>query len=378
MRAVVLALLLGCTVSAQVLLDRARLGRRLSELESGVGERPLACTVTPIKPALNFSFRIQAGFIVRVPMGQFFGSGHGWVTLIRVTPREGDRRPVYFGMRMILPNVPKTKVEIETAGGYLLGEGTYDVRWMMIDEQGRSCHKDWTVEAALSHAEHYAKVAMPPNTVDAFSLRGSAPAARDDAPPFRISILMHAAPLSPRRSRIRGMDQMMLLSSLSAMLERLPVRSVRMAVFNLDQQKELYRRDDFTSDDLPQVSQAINQLQLNLIDYQTLQRRRGHLDLLAGLVNQELHADPPSDVVVILGPSTRYQDKPPSGMLDKPEGSVPRFFFFQYKPWAPQPSSFPDTLSQAVNSLKGKVLTIHTPAEFAKAIDQLEKRATAN
>lgn len=381
MRAAVLFVVLGQVAAlAQNIINPARLSPRLRDLESSWNEKPLECSVTPIKPALNFSFRIQAGYTVRIPMNQFEGRGHGWIMLTRITPQWGDRKPVYLASRTPLPEVPKTKVEIEMGGGYLLGEGRYDVRWMMIDDQDRACHKDWTIDAKLTRAERLARVAMPPNTVDAFSLRGSPGAAppHDDAPPFRITILMHAAPLSPRRNRLRATDQMMLIGSLSALLERLPTRSVRMVVFNLDQQKELYRRDGFTSDAIQQVARALNTLELNVIDYHTLLNRRGHIDLLADLVNREVHAEQPSDAVVILGPVARFIDKPPQGMLEKPAGVLPRFFFFQYKPWAPQQSALPDTLTLTVNSLKGKVLTIHTPAEFAKAIDQLEKRATGN
>jgi hypothetical protein len=42
--------------------------------------------------------------------------------LIRVTP-DGSQ-PVYLGNHFTLPNVPKTKVEAEFGGAYLLGEGS--------------------------------------------------------------------------------------------------------------------------------------------------------------------------------------------------------------------------------------------------------------
>jgi hypothetical protein len=380
MRAAMLFVLLGEAALAQNVVNPAHLSQRLRDMESGWSETPLECSVTPIKPALNFSFRIQAGYTVRVPMNQFQGTGHGWVVLTRITPQEGDRKPVYLGTRTPLPEVPRTKVEVEQGGGYLLGEGKYDVRWMMVDDQDRACHKDWTIDARLSGAERRARVAMRPNTVDAFSLRASPDSARahDDAPPFRVSILMHAAPLSPRRTHLRATDQMLLIGSLSALLERLPTRSVRMVVFNLEQQKELYRRDNFTADAIQQVWRSLNTLELDLVDYKTLLNQKGHIDLLADLVNRETHAEQPSDAVVILGPMARFVDKPALGVLETPAGGLPRFFFFQYRPWMRQQASLPDTLTLTVNSLKGKVLTIRTPADFAKAIDQLEKRATGN
>ncbi|HWC98698.1 MAG TPA: hypothetical protein VG456_18185 [Candidatus Sulfopaludibacter sp.] len=380
MRAALLCLLLSPAALAQNVINPAHLPPRLQAMEGSFEEKILDCTVTPIHPQLNFSFRIQAGYMVRVPMGQYRGSGHSWISLMRITPHEGGGKPVFLGVRTRLPDVPKTNVEVEVGGGYLLGEGKYNVRWMMLDDQERVCRKDWTVEAKLSHADRNARVAMSPNTVDAFSLRGSPNAAltRDDKPPFRVTILLHAAPMSPRRTRLRVTDQMTLIGSLSALMERLPARSVRMVAFNLDQQKELYRSDHFDAGDIQQVFRAMSTLELDAVDYHTLLNRQGHMDLLAGLVNQELRAEEPSDAVVVLGPVTRFVDKLPQSLLEKPPGNLPRFFFFQYKPVFRQQAAIPDTLTVTVNSLKGKVFTIHTPGEFAKAIDQLEKRATAN
>lgn len=380
MRAAATAFLLVSQAAlAQSIISPSSLPPKLREMESRWNEKPLECGVTAMKPALNFAFRIQAGFTVKVPMNQFEGAGHYWVILTRITPQEGDRKPVYLASRTPLPFVPKTKVEIELGGGYLLGEGRYDVRWMLVDDQSRVCRKDWTIEAKLTHAERLAHVAMKPNTVDAFSLRGGRdlPAVRDDASPLRISILMHAAPLFPRRTRMRASDEMLLIGSLSALLERLPTVSVRMVAFNLDQQKEIYRSDNFTPDSIEQVWHALNRLELNLVDYQTLLNRHGSIDLLSDLVSREVHADRPADAVLVLGPVARTIDRPQRGDIEKPSGSLPRFFFFQYKPMIHQPAALPDTLTLAVNSLKGKVMTIHSPAEFAKAIDQLERQAAA-
>ncbi len=377
MRAALVLLLMNGAALGQIVIDSARLSPRLREMASPWNEKPLECTVTPMKPALNYAFRIQAGYIVRVPMNQFEGPGHGWIVIVRITPQEGDRKPIYLGTRTPLPDVPKNKVEIEIGGGYLLGEGKYDVRWMLMDDQDRVCHKDWTIEAKLTGAEREAHVAMPPNTVDAFSLRGSgghAPA-HDDVSPLKITILMHAAPLSPRRTRLRAMDEMLLMGSLSALLERLPTRAVRMIAFNLDQQKELYRNEGFTADSIQQVWHTLDRLELDLVDYHTLLNRKGHVSLIADLLNAEVHSESPSDAVIVLGPIARYFDKPPRGAVERPSGAFPQFFYFQYRSRMPQRAALPDTLTLSVNSLKGKVITIRTPADFAKAISQLEKRA---
>jgi hypothetical protein len=377
MRCLLLAMLLSIGLRGQSIVEPGSVPRAMARFEPNWDDRDLACSVSPFGPALNFSFRIQAGYVVKVPMNQYFGPRHAWFILMRLTPDGGDRKPVYLATRTRLPDIPKTKVEVEIGGGYLLGEGGYQVHWMLLDDQGRVCRRDWHIEAKLKRSEHKVKVAMGPNTVAAFSLKGTPDAerVRDDRAPFSLTILMHAAPLSPRRTNFRATDRMLLVGSLSALLERLPTRSVRLVVFNLDQQKELYRQDDFSPSSLDQVEQAMNDLELNGVNVKVLEKPKGHIDLLADLLNREMHAEKPSDAVVFFGPPARFGDRVPRAAVEKP-ALMPRFFYFLYRPIQRRVgSTLPDSINLTVAGLKGKTMTIHSPGEFANAIDELERRA---
>ena len=376
MRPLVIAVLLASACAAQSIVDPARFASVLENLEPRAGEKPLRCEVTPIKPSLNFGFRFQAGYVVRVPMSQFSGPGHGWAMLTRITPRGGGQQPVYLAGRVRLPSIPTTKVDVEVGGGYLLGEGRYDVKWAMFDDADRVCRGSWHVDAKLGRRERQVNLSMPPDTVADFTLRGRTDSRRgaDDAAPIRLTVLLNAAPLFPLRTRLRASDRVVLLGLLSSLLERVPARSVRLVVFNLDQQKTLLRQDAFAPNALGRVAQALNGTELGLVDYHVLQNRRGHVDFLAGLINQELRAETPSDVVVFLGPETRFVDKLPPTALAEPAGAPPQFFDLQFKPYFRAGSSLPDSISLATARAKGKTIVIRTPADFAKAIEQIERR----
>jgi hypothetical protein len=371
--AFLLVLLAASTLPAQTIVDPVKLRLVLPKFEAQDTE--LRCNVVALKPALNYSFRFQAGYMVTVPMNQFIGPNHGWSMLTRITPAEGDSRPVYLLSSTTLPDIPKTKSELQFGGGYLLGEGGYDVRWMLLDDTGRACRKTWHVDVHRSHAEGKVKVAMPRETVWELSLRGSrrlAPTA-DDAAPLRMTIFLHTAPLFPRRTRMRPNDMMTLMSTVASLLERVPVRSVRLVLFNLEQQKELYRKENFLLRDMAQVSEAMTHIELGMVDYQTLQNRRGHVDLIADLVNREIAAEPRSDVVLFLGPGARHFESMPHSSLEKPEGRAPQFYYFEIAPFFRQTSQPVDTIKSTVARLGGKTMLIHTPGEFAKAIERLEK-----
>ncbi len=358
---------------AQSIVNIDRMPAAMRNFEWRPDDQPLSCSVSMIKPALNFGFRFQAGYVVRVPMSQYRGTGHRWTVLMRVTPSTG--KAVYFVSRYRLPDVPKTTTEVEVGGGYLLGEGKYRVAWKLTDDSGRVCRKEWQVEAKRGRGDRKVKVALAPNTIDAFSSwvvggRGNT----DDAPAIRLTVLMHAAPNSPRRMRMSARDRVTLLGTLSSLLERLPTSSVRLVVFNLDQQRELYRQDNFSSPGFTDVARSLDGLELGLVDYHVLQNRQGHVDLLADLVNGEVNAPQPSDVVLFLGPMARFFERMPDSVLEKPSGGAPRFFYFQYRPFIQmETASLPDVIHSAVAKLKGKTVVIHSPGDFAKGIDQVER-----
>jgi hypothetical protein len=376
MRRLAIALLLTSAGAAQNIVDPARFGNMLKALEPQAGEKLVRCEVTPIKPSLDFSFRFQAGYVARVPMNQYSGAGHGWLILTRITPEGGAQKPVYLAGRARLPPIPKTRIAFEVGGGYLLGEGRYDVSWALRDDSGRVCRRSWRVDARLGRHERQMQLSMPPDTVAEFTLRGRTEGKRgaDDAAPIRLTVLLDAAPLVPLRTRLRASDRVILLGLLSSLLERVPARSVRLVIFNLDQEKILLRQDAFAPDAMDRVAQSLNGLELGRVDYHVLQNPRGHVDFLAGLMNLELRAEAPSDVVVILGPETRYVDRLPQAALEEPRGAVPQFFYFQFKPFFHVGASLPDSIALATAKVKGKTIVIHTPADFAKAIEQIEHR----
>jgi hypothetical protein len=110
------------------------------------------------------------------------------------------------------------------------------------------------------------------------------------------------------------------------------------------------------------------------VDFQVLQNKSGAVDLLTDMVNREMQAQPPSDAVLFLGPAPRSFDRMPQASLEKPSSRAPQFYYFQISPFVgQQPAMLTDTIKSAVSRMGGKTILIHTPGDFAKAIDRLEK-----
>ncbi|MDR3697989.1 MAG: hypothetical protein P4L56_00055 [Candidatus Sulfopaludibacter sp.] len=142
MRYVLLVLMLSPLIGAQTLTTAEQIRGALAQVPADETDPWLDCAVGPIKPVLSFRLRLQAGYVFRFPLGQFAGPGHSLTVLTTVTP-EGSRKPVHLIDRLALPAIPRTDMDGESGGGFFVGEGRYQVNWLLFDDQGRKCMKSW-------------------------------------------------------------------------------------------------------------------------------------------------------------------------------------------------------------------------------------------
>jgi hypothetical protein len=374
-----LVLLGAAAAYAQVGIDPARYRPLVRYLDPQPGETRFACSVAAVRPTLNFSLRFQGGYAVRVPMAQFTGAGHRWHVVLEVAPVEGGH-PFYFGQDIPLPKVPPTKSRAEFEGGYLIGEGQYHARLAMLDEHWRVCRSQWNIDVRPKLSERRVELTMPPHTVSEFTWENVLHLGRNaaDATSRNLTILLDVAPLVQYRTRLRPGDHFVLLALLSAVLERVKARNVRLVAFSLDQQREIFRRDSLAPGDLQQLAHEMETLELGTVDYHILQNRIGYKSLLARLVDEQMAASPPSESVLFVGPGVRYLDKMPAAALPQPTDTGPHFYYFQYRPIFRQPRPFlPDILDSVVSRMKGKAFEIRTPADFEKAIDHVNQAGAA-
>src|ERR1017187_3927743 len=125
---------LALTISAfgQSLVDSDRVPAVRQVFEARASAQPLRCEVAPVRPALNFAFRFQAGYTVDIPYDQFQGSGHNLTVYTRVTPV--GREPVYMTKTEALTEQSATRVEAVTSGAFFIGEGTYSLQVLVKDD----------------------------------------------------------------------------------------------------------------------------------------------------------------------------------------------------------------------------------------------------
>ena len=387
-----------------------------------IAREPLTCRVDPLRPIFDFSFRFQAGYRVRVGLDQYHTGNHEWLILTRIEP-NGQGKPVFLVDRRKFSTAGPENMAGETGGEFWLGEGGYHAYVVLMDEQHRVCRADWSVDVKLESKG--VKPLIAPGTVQEISARtlgGNRETARRIG---HLTVLLHAAPASPRLAKIPAEDEVMLLGALGSLLESVPAQWVKLVVFSLEQQKEIYRQDDFHLEQLPEVHQAIFDLQLGSVDFHQLENPAGPSDFLKRLVAEELAAKARADEVVFLGPRSRVTTNPKLA-ISKQGAPTPEFFYLQYVPQPrlelprstqragandefsrmgspalthgretrtnhdeggngiyviPDPAvvdslSTPkfrtqrDAIDYAVGSLKGQTFLVSTPSDFAKAIHE--------
>ena len=320
-----LFVLLSCSLSAQVMIDANRAAQILNQFESKSGTA-LQCEITPIAPALTFSSRLQAGYLARVPLNQYRGTGHWISALIRVTARQfTDKRTFYLLRTFDLPDVPNTDLTAQLAGVFLVGDGHYQSNALLFDDTHRVCHADWQIDVKSGSR----RILMPPEFVMSISDTSTgAWTPTSDAKLESLTVFLHAAPLNPAQTNMQAVDVVLAISSLMALLEQMPARSVRLVVFNLPQDKELYRTESFTASDIESVARVLDSLQLGMVDYRALQS--SHREVIHNLVHRELSEATRSQKVVFLGPDAAYERRnlplPPE--IFPPDQHV---FYLQYR-----------------------------------------------
>jgi len=335
----------------------------------------LKCFIEKWNPFLDFALRFQSGYVVHCRLGVFEGKKVIVAIYLRVTP-EG-KPPALFasGYRLpaITPDMPlaktpnKLKQEIGLSGVVSFGEGLYSVDVLVMDDRGRSCRKHWKIKVAPDRSQRRVHLAIDPLTVQSFDRKtwNVPPPQRSGG--LRLTVLLDAAPINPYQSSLRAWDRMFLLECIYSLLRQMPYKSVRLVAFNLDQQREIFRRDPFDDAAFLALSRSLQEIETGTISVQALKKRNSP-EFLTNLANQELAADAPSDVVILLGPNARSDANIRPELLTRTPDSPP-LFYFHYIPWVG--NAFPDAFQNLTKAAAGKTFQIHSPADFDQAIQKI-------
>ena len=337
----------------------------------------LKCELERWPPALDFVFRYMSGYIAYCRLRQFGGRKTEVVAYVRITP-EG-KAPTLFESHYLIPEISDVmrksagtdlrnlKEEIGFSGAFGLGTGKYKFELLVEDGEARTYRKNWKLRVQTKRSDRGVALALHPLTLEASDSRfREATAWRNDGK-LRLSILLDAAPMNPYQSSLRAWDRELLLESLYSVLRQTPHQSIHLVAFNLEQQRELFRSDNFDATAFQALLQNLSDAELSSVSVQAL-RKRDSPEFLIALANQELAADR-SDAIIFLGPNMRMETRMSVAALTARKAHNPPFFYFEFHAVVGAP--FPDSIAWLVKEANGRVFAIHSPAELDNSIDKM-------
>jgi hypothetical protein len=365
------AIALAVPAQAQELLPSQDIpeANRLMDAESKA-RNSLKCDIFTRFPFVDFDFRYVSRYHVSAPWTEF-APDQRLTVLLRISPAQG--KPVLLAHSFRIQPVPPEmnssfrpkSAHVRISGGFAVGDGPYLVELLLYDDRGRIRYKRWRVAATYDRKEAMMP-ALGPSTV--------VPLVADhwdsglDPNGFRLTVLLDATAASAFASDLH--ERFLLLQLLTSLLREVPCKSATVVAFNLDQQREIFREENFDAQGFARLSTALKDLQLAVVPYQAL-RRGNSAKFLASLVEKQNSAQQSADAVIFIGSNTHVREKQRTSAQEPPDAGTSHFYYFEYLGFHPH---FPDTIDYLTRDLRGRVFLIDSVSDFSAAIAKLRAK----
>lgn len=346
-------------------------------LEAGDTRDDMSCTIKPVAPQLGFDLKFHAGYEVTLPLQELVGSGNLLTAVFRVSQQSRPGEPIYFVQKWSVPPLnDDARGKVDLRGFFALGEGKYQIAWLVHDRNDRVCSMRWPITAEPRGKDKQAPLALAPGTVqpdlaDPFGME-AAPK-RPDGAPLKVVVLFHVAPQASGAIAMRQTETSALLAILRRIAREPRIGAYCLVAFNLEQAEVLYRGHDMPQVDFPALGDAFKQLQLGRIDIQKLREKENTGDFLAGLIREEAaHSRP--DAVILVGQRTSATAAIRSSLKEL----APQCPIFNLSYVAdPNANPFRDQVGNLVKFWKGSEYSISKPSDLFTAWKDVMSRIAA-
>ena len=362
--------LVSAVLPGQTVMQSAGGGARLfgtdiAVLEARVPRTDLPCKVTPSKPVLGFDLRFHGGYEVAVPMRELAGSDDLLTIVFRVAEAGGE--PVYFSQRIRVPSIDdQAKGDAFMQGTFDLGEGTYQVDWLMRNRSELVCSFYWESEAVLPSRDKDLKMAIASGAIEATEpepFREESPIDREERHPLNVKVLVNFAPQNERASTLQPIDTGALISILRRIAREPRIGRFSVVAFNIQEQRIFYRQDTGDQIDFPSLGDALGSIRLGTVDLKRLGRKHSDTEFLEDLIVREMASDGRPDALIFAGPKVMLAQQVSQEAL-KEIGRVEYPIFYMNYNFNPQTNPWRDAIGNAVRFFKGQEYTISRPRDL--------------
>ena len=351
-------------------------GSDLAVLEAREPRKDLPCVVTPTKPVLGFDLKFHSGYEISVPLRELAGNENLLTILFRVASEGKKDEPVYFTQKIRVPAIEEdAKGDAYLQGTFDLGEGKYQVEWLMRDRAERVCASFWDSEAALPTKDKTLALNLAAGEIGASEkeeFNDEPPVTRNPAEAsLSVKVLVNFAPQNSSAASLQPADTSALVSILRSIQRDPRIAKFSIVAFNLQEQKVLYRQEAADHIDFPAIGDALKGLQLGRVDMSKLQQKHSETGFLSDLIATELKPQPDSpDAVIIAGPKVMLQENVSSDTLRNVGEPEYPLFYMNYNLY-PHLTPWRDSIGQAVRFFKGQEFTISRPRDLWFAVTEM-------
>ena len=253
-------------------------------------------------------------------------------------------------------------------GAFDVGEGKYQVAWLMRDRLERICSHNWEVEAVLPSKDKQMALDIEPAIVQPTEFepfKQEPPVERDEREaPLNIKVVMNFAPQDSGSATLRPLDTSALVSILRSISREPRINKFSIVAFNMQEQRVIYRQEEASQIDFPALGAALKSLNLGTVDLKRLSQKHGDTEFLGKLITTELGSEEKQpDAIIFAGPKVML-DNGISAETLKQLGDVKTPVFYMNYNLNPQVTPWRDAIGNAVKYLKGGEYTISRPRDL--------------
>ena len=337
-------------------------------LESEEVRKDLPCSVTPVKPVLGFDLKFHSGYEVCVPLKELAGEANQLTIVFRVTPEGHPDDAVYLSHCMSVPSQDEgSKGDAYLRGSFDVGEGKYQVDWLMRDRSERFCSSGWKIKSELPGKDKDMTLDIAANGVEAVDTEPFKQEPLAKRPkrenPLNVRVMVNFAPQDALSATLQPLDTDALVSILKNIARDPRIGKLSVVAFNVQEQRIIYRQESAEQIDFPALGKELHSLDLGTVALQRLVQKHADTDFLGSLMKQAMKGDKEQpDAVIIAGPKVMIDSLPQDTLKDigKPQFPV---FYMSYNP-NPQVNPWRDVIGSAVKALKGAEYAISRPRDL--------------
>jgi hypothetical protein len=375
------AALLVSSLSGQTILEGSdgsthvlTFGADTAILDAKDPRKDIPCKVTAQKPELGFDLKFHEIYDVSIPMAELNGGDDVLTMIFRVVPEGHPDDPVYFSQKV---NVPKLSDNVggdaDLFGGFILGEGNYQVDWMMRDRAERVCSSYWPTSAALAPKDRGIQLAIQPGAIEAADMhpfREEPPVARDSRNSLSVKVLINFAPQRYLASSMQPPDMGALVSILRSISREPKIGKFSIVAFNMQEQRVVYRQDQGDQIDFPALGESLSKLRLGTVHVSQLGQKHSDTDFLTDLITSEMAHDH-SDAVIFAGPKVMIDEAVPQDSIKTLSEDLSYPVFYMNYNLNPAENPWRDAIGNVVKRLRGYEFTISRPHDLWAAWSEI-------